>query len=247
MTGVEENYRCSVCGLPTTDVRVYQPDMCCLWDDRALCFYLQEKIMWWSEIRLLCDPSDEADRLCPDISHPNLYADKPPLSPNFACERPDIQNYEAVWAESSIFQVLKRNAMYSVDIVRYGTNDHAYIPVHTACLDIAKRVFSSPEAYVRDMRGLWTALRWRLGVTNSEKDNLDRSANYTGAGNNFYAPWWSWWFDTMKVDLEPPRRVRWPGPSDLISHVNYVHVSQAKSYLERVLLMMLCRLSEVTP
>ncbi|KAI1407359.1 hypothetical protein F5Y13DRAFT_206389 [Hypoxylon sp. FL1857] len=222
------NYRCSICGLPTTQPRnwAYRPhgSQYDAYLSKEGCSKLEKQTKWWSDIRLLHDPGDEVDKLCADIAMPD--ADRTPLEPGAV--RADIQEYEARWVSTGIFYFVTAGGITTVDMAgRHSDHDRAYIPAHAICIGMAKRVFSSTKSYLRDMRGLWTALRWRYGIERKHSD-FNHGANYTLVDNEFYMPSWSWWFDSLEAEHNLFYRLQiacagWPGPSDDIPLVNYVH------------------------
>ncbi|KAI0139598.1 hypothetical protein F4776DRAFT_616864 [Hypoxylon sp. NC0597] len=237
----KRNYRCSICGLPTTQTRAwaYHPQASqydALFGARGPrnddflakedCSKLEKQTSWWSDVYLLHDPDDEVDKLCPDIAMPD--ADRTPREPG--AMRADIQEYKARWVLDGIFYFGVSGVVTTVDMIGRQSDRHrAYIPTHAICLEMAKRVFSSTKAYLKDMRGLWTALRWRYGI---ERRNLafNHGANYTLVDNEFYTPPWSWWFDSLSPSSDRSLFSRlcsythsWPGPSKDVPLVNYVH------------------------
>ncbi|OTA83742.1 hypothetical protein M434DRAFT_16621 [Hypoxylon sp. CO27-5] len=232
----EHNYRCTICGLPTTQTRawVYHPqafqydtffDVGGPRNDDFLtkedCSKLEKQTSWWSDVYLLHDPDDEVDRLCPDLAMPDI--DRAPPEPG--AMRAGIQEYKARWALDGIFYFGVSGVITTVDMVgNQSDHRHAYIPTHAICLEMAKRVFSSTKGYLKDTRGLWTALRWRYGIERRHSA-FNHGANYTLVDNEFYMPPWSWWFDSLSPDrgLFSFLRARWPGPSEDIPLVNYVH------------------------
>ncbi|KAI0470501.1 hypothetical protein GGR56DRAFT_660618 [Xylariaceae sp. FL0804] len=76
------------------------------------------------------------------------------------------------------------------------SNERAYLPIHSACLEMAKRMFpSSPAAHVKDMRALFLALRWRHAVSRVYGVNWCRfgEANYTVGPVSWYLPERCFW------------------------------------------------------
>ncbi|KAK1856463.1 hypothetical protein CCHR01_00842 [Colletotrichum chrysophilum] len=90
----------------------------------------------------------------------------------------------------------------------WATDDRVYALVHEACLEIAKKVFASSHvAYIRDLRGLFMALRWRRAVTMkcSERHGCYFEPNYRIWRNFSYRPDINW------PEYACPG-LDWPGP-----------------------------------
>ncbi|KAF4458894.1 factor for adipocyte [Fusarium albosuccineum] len=137
-------------------------------------FGLAEMTDWWGDVVLLCDPSDEVGHLvssCDNKSTPidtstMLYTIHEYSQDN---SRPEIEMHDATWAVNSLFNLPKLKdftKMVHLDSSnsQFKTFDgRVYIPVHRSCLGLAEKVWAlSNHCYIRDMRGLWTALRSRL-------------------------------------------------------------------------------------
>lgn len=104
----------------------------------------------------------------------------------------------------------------------FNFDDRVYTPIHAVCLDMAKRVFKSSEAYLIDMRSLWTALRWRLNV--ALVIQYQRQANYVVGRSGHYMKKHFYLCSNHNQSDWTKRGTAWPGPST-VPAVNIFHVS----------------------
>ncbi|KAK7439465.1 hypothetical protein Landi51_11135 [Colletotrichum acutatum] len=226
-----DRWICQICGLSIpatlyggplledieTGEHVYPPELKDFGD-------LKDKSRWLTKARLLCDPDDEFGKLLPN------YAKKLPHQlpgyddlPNTRDIRPrsqdsDIEIHVAEANEGLKFLGVDPDGSrqpFSFHLSEgYTFDDRIYAAVHTQCLEIAERVFaSSTLAHVRDLRGLWTALRWRQSITFkcTGSSGYFPQANYTLSRNEYYVP-------QSTVAGEPTWEeedfsgLNWPGP-----------------------------------
>ncbi|KAF5006320.1 hypothetical protein FDECE_7293 [Fusarium decemcellulare] len=137
-------------------------------------FGLAEMTDWWGDVVLLCDPSDEVGHLVSSCHNKSTPIDASTMTHTIHeysqdNSRPEIEMHDATWAVNSLFNLPKLKdftKMVHLDSSnsQFKTFDgRVYIPVHRSCLGLAEKVWAlSNHCYIRDMRGLWTALRWRL-------------------------------------------------------------------------------------
>ncbi|KAK1447101.1 hypothetical protein CMEL01_08940 [Colletotrichum melonis] len=162
---------------------------------------LEDNLRWLTEARLLCDPDDEFGNLLPNYAQ-RLIHQLPGFDdlPHTCDIRPRSQ--------ASDIEVLVAEANEALKFLRvdpdgsrqrislhldegYTFDDRIYAVVHAECLDIAERVFaSSTLSHVRDLRGLWTTLRWRQSITSkcSGSSGYFLQANHTLSRNDYYVP-----------------------------------------------------------
>ena len=95
---------------------------------------------------------------------------------------------------------------------RVVDDSHTYIPVHTACLDIAKRVqASSPRKHIGDIRVLYLALHLRWGERlNFEIEGTRPEWSPFGL-KRWYTPLWEW-LGNLKPIIKA-KEAGWAGPS----------------------------------
>ena len=226
----DEVYYCPICGLPLSS-RVIDFDFPDVADQEL---EMEPKSSWLDDLRLLCDPDDEVGQLESSFAY-NQFGDEPE-PPAQGCARcphsqpSEIEEFRGKWRESPICDRIDPDGschLVNLDralVLGYGSGGYtfdgrSYIAVHSACLDLARAVFASspPHAHLKDMRGLWTALRWRHAVAMRCR-SWRPAANFTLAQNWFYAPSWEWWgWEDTDEDAT------WPGPSKNMG-VNLIHV-----------------------
>lgn len=244
-------YCCSVCGLPCRrlggrvgeildDITSTQYSQGV---DQKLVRELQGGAGWLDQVRLLCDPDDEVGHLIPTLAYENLEKPWQSTAPEPARPRPqaaEIEEYPAEQEGGPFFHRRHRHgyvgAAYAqpcqvnVDYWDFPTADgRAYIPVHVACLEMAKRVIrTSSNRFLNSMRGFWTALRWRHGMTHKFKSE-DSQANYMLAPRHWYHPNPAW------LDLPYGAgqvNEKWRGPSGEPAF-NIYHASCAREHQRR--------------
>lgn len=201
---------------------------------------LEDKFRWLTEARLLCDPDDEFGNILPNYAE-RLIHQLPGYDdlPNTRDVRPrsqasDIEVHVAEASEGLKFLRVdpdgsRQHISLHLD-EGYTFDDRIYAAVHAECLDIAERVFaSSTLSHVRDLRGLWTALRWRQSIASkcSGSSGYLPQANYTLSRNDYYMP-------QSTVAGEPTWEeedfsgLDWPGPyPSTLSNLYYVSASHA--------------------
>ncbi|KAK1446871.1 hypothetical protein CCUS01_02430 [Colletotrichum cuscutae] len=185
---------------------------------------LEDKFSWLTEARLLCDPDDEFGNLLPNYAERLIHQ-----LPGYD----NLPNTRDVWprSQASDIEVHISEASKGLKFLRvdpdgsrqrislhldegYTFDDRIYAAVYAECLDIAERVFaSSTLSHVRDLRGLWTALRWRQSITSkcSGSSGYFPQANYTLSRNDYHVP-------QSTVAGEPTWEeedfsgLHWPGP-----------------------------------
>ncbi|KAI1496123.1 hypothetical protein F5X99DRAFT_85453 [Biscogniauxia marginata] len=204
IAGTLENdsaFHCLICNLP---LRSQDFDSTCPGLSPKQREDLTMKTTWWSDILLLNDPDDEVERLEPSLGY-EQFGDYPepigePQKVRPRSEASEIAVVPGQCLQGSSFRLspfsdlTRREVNVDRALTEPATFDgRVWIPVHRACLDIAQKVFeSSPNAYVKDMRGLWTALHWRLAISATNRQ-CGPEPNYTIGRTHFYAPWWNWW------------------------------------------------------
>ncbi|KXH45153.1 hypothetical protein CSIM01_01282 [Colletotrichum simmondsii] len=187
---------------------------------------------------ILCDPDDEFGSLLPNYAEKRMhqlpgYDDLPNTSDiRPRSQASDIEVHVAEANEGlKLLRVDPDGSRQHVSFQGsegYSFDDRVYAAVHSECLDIAERVFaSSTLTRVRDLRGLWTALRWRQSITFKCGGCWDcrPQANYTLSRNDYYVPHFT-------VASEPTWEeedfsgLHWPGPySSTLSNLYYTLTS----------------------
>ncbi|KAI0179935.1 hypothetical protein GGR52DRAFT_529048 [Hypoxylon sp. FL1284] len=228
-------YSCSVCGLG-----LRSPDCStgALLEDRGAPlpgFDTEDAIAklakgeaWLDDIRLLCDPDDEVMQLIPSFSYQNLSHTTgkqrilthpslpPPLQP-FAIS--PIQEFKGEHMGGPCFYLYDHDGTkreVNVDHWDFPTFDgRPYIPVHSACLDMAKRMMkSSSHKYLSSVRGLFLALRWRHAMSNMFGAAC-AEANYTLGSTCWYLPReYFWESGEYYEDESGESKAQWPGPTN---------------------------------
>ncbi|KAI3543786.1 hypothetical protein CSPX01_06109 [Colletotrichum filicis] len=162
---------------------------------------LEDMFRWLTEARLLCDPDDEFGSLLPNYAEKRMhqlpgYDDLPNTSdmrPRSQASDIEVHVAEAD-EELKLLRVDPDGCRQHVSFQGsegYSFDDRICAAVHSECLDIAERVFaSSTLTHARDLRGLWTALRWRQSITSqcSGSSGYFPQANYTLSRNDYYVP-----------------------------------------------------------
>lgn len=196
---------------------------------------LDAQLKWFSDLRLLCDPDDEFGQLLPDFTFEEMSSkyvdendpDMPPPRPR--SQASDIEIYPATPQGDLGFYLegpetgrpLCATVLWALGELY---DQRVYVVTHTACLEIAKMVLASSRiAHIRDMRGLFTALRWRQGIatkcfdTYNYREAARPTVNYTLANHNYYMPEGNW-------DFHERPGMEWPGPYGS-ARANLFHVS----------------------
>ena len=178
--------------------------------DRQWVAELSSRSDWWADVRLLCDPDDELGTACPTFSYSGLTR-RCYTTEGLACpeklrprsEASDIEDHPGRFEGVGCFLRLDPDGPKTVWIKRATYESHhqrtfdgrQYIPVHSVCLDIAKKVWerSPKEAFVKDMRGLFLALAWRYCMlTKCYGFMREYPPNYMVGRADFYMKWDSW-------------------------------------------------------
>lgn len=196
----------------------------------------QKAATWWNDVRLLCDPDDEVGELIPALRYEELddvYIEPlpddwwllPPPNPSRRhMIRPRenasaIEIHKAEWYDGPAFffdpeydedgvsRVVNIDNCQSVSKTFDG---RAYLPVHARCLEIAQKSYCSPSfgGHIHDLRGLFTALRWRHGMQRLDlsmqfADTGNVHANYKMEGQSFYLPVSGKWYWYRVQDDHP--------------------------------------------
>lgn len=156
-------HRCSVCGLPfqsaeqgwllevkghTLSFRV--PEFA---TDEAK-IELEKNERWLDDVVLLCDPDDEMGQLIPSFKYENLSnhgfqhtSRFPSSSPPTIMKSSAIEEHEALHTGGPLFHLVEpggEKREVNIHHMDFPTFDkRAYIPIHSNCLTIAKKVLAS--------------------------------------------------------------------------------------------------------
>lgn len=184
---------CTVCGLPLEKWCTGAEA------DREI----EDLTDWWGDIILLSDPEDEIGRLVPGMSYENICGIERPardLNPQSRDReaRGNIRVHKGVWKTETEFNRLEASG--EIVKVRVGRDDayketvdeHLHIPIHATCFELANKLFGSPSefrhSYLRDIRGLYLAMRWRAGMYWQNEDYVDRMPpNYDIGREGYHA------------------------------------------------------------
>ncbi|KAF9877478.1 hypothetical protein CkaCkLH20_05178 [Colletotrichum karsti] len=209
----DTNYPCQICGLKCQHSEHWYFSLPGDIGDEV-----NVEIEWCSNVLLLCDPDDEFGQLLPDFTYQNMpQLITPPdhrqipdtIRPR--CQASDIEVHEAnYYIDGSLERVTPEGFSVNLNYRERETDDErVYIPVHAACLEMARRVAASSRiAHIKSMRGLFLALRWRDGI--SAKCNLlwgngYPEVNYMLVSHGFYLPHRRW-------NTEKYHGMDWSGP-----------------------------------
>ncbi|KAF6807713.1 hypothetical protein CSOJ01_07993 [Colletotrichum sojae] len=222
---------CQICGLVVEDIGAHW--LLANFDDDAHPEGVEEdeealeaRLKWFSDLRLLCDPDDEFGHLLPDFAYEEMSDESVRQNdPNIPPPRPrsqasDIEIHSATHWQGPNFRLQGPETGCPRYVTMFWGHDETddervYVVTHAACLEIALKVFASSSgiAHVRDVRGLFTALRWRQGMARKSVNTYQTNTaarpkvNYTLADHNYYMPGCNWAFE------ECPGMER-PGPYD---------------------------------
>lgn len=196
---------------------------------------LEAQLRWFSELSLLCDPDDEFGQLLPGFTYEGMFdeyvgkTDPEMPAPRPRSQASDIEIYPADPSKEATYWLEDPNGgCYASATVFWGrhetSDERVYVVTHAACLEIAKKVFESTRtAHVRDLRGLFMALRWRQGMARKCVDTFGTNrpahpkVNYTLGNHNYYMPDCNW-------ALEECPGMEWPGPYES-ARANLYYVS----------------------
>lgn len=223
------DYECSVCGLPFRSGWILLERLDPLprgFDDEGSRTKLEKGELWMDDAVLLCDPDDEMGQLIPSFTYENLSDDAfRPLKTHTCSVSPlrllarssDIEEYTADHRGGPWFYFYETNKVTrKVNVHHQGFptfDGRPYIPVHSACLHIAKLVFKySSHKYISNMRSLFLALRWRHAI--SRKFGAARQeANYKLGLTCWYRPYEYFWecrrsyeYNNSRTQLPRPTR-----------------------------------------
>lgn len=220
-----ESSPCHICGLSVRGTPCFSDENDPPFpEDDPLPEYFNE-LVWFSEACLLCDPDDEFGQILPGLQNSSLKFNylRSKLQPDThgvrpRCQASDIEAYPAEPGDKNQYIRWDPDGSYKCGETRdkvvcfssryWAFDDRAYALVHSACLEIAKIAFdSSQTAHIRDLRGLFMALRWRQEVPLrcSELHRCGFAPNFTIWTNDFYIPDFEW------SEHECPG-LDWPGP-----------------------------------
>jgi hypothetical protein len=227
-----QEYTCSVCGLPfrSADQRGWILDARVLplppeFDNEDAITELAKNEFWLDDVVLFCDPDDEVGELIPSFAYEELrnYANQsrdPHLS-TLHLGQPvkrssTIEEHKAVHMGGPCFYLCEPDGMkreVNVHHWDFPTFDgRAYVPIHSACLTMAKRVIAfSPQTYLRSLRSLFLALRWRHAVSRKSGE-MQEEANYMLGSSCWYRPCWDFWESGDYYEGENSK-AQWPGPT----------------------------------
>lgn len=184
---------------------------------------LLEHTQWIQDVLLLCDPDDEVGQLVTAFQWDNFdfcSFDGGNHYDSDVDEAPDPSNIRSRSQASDIEvhsgRIMERTEFYTGDKVTvsmeyWTTSDkRVYACVHAACLEVAKKVFASSRvAHIRDMRGLFTAMRWREAIASKcgKPGRCLPRVNYRLGDHEYYAPMFQ-----RQSEQVPPDDMAWPGP-----------------------------------
>ncbi|KAI6090243.1 hypothetical protein F4821DRAFT_228897 [Hypoxylon rubiginosum] len=223
-------YLCSVCGLP---LRCPDCDTGAFLEDRRTPLSgfdnddaiakLAKGEQWLDDVKLLCDPDDEAAHLLPSFSYENLrdfgvHIDThlsflPPIQP---LARSGIEEFQAEHMGGPCFYLDDHDGIrheVNVDNWDFPTFDgRPYIPIHSACLNMAKRVIKdSSNRYLSNIRSLFISLRWRHAVSNIF-GAARAEANYMLGPTCWYLNSELFW-ESGAYYPDESDKAQWPGPT----------------------------------
>ncbi|KAI0399270.1 hypothetical protein F4802DRAFT_590282 [Xylaria palmicola] len=224
---------CSVCGLPfrSADQRGWILDVRALplppeFDNEDAIIELAKNELWLDDVVLLCDPDDEMGALIPSFAYEELrnYGNQSrethPSSLHLGqpVERSSaIEEHEAAHMGGPCFYLYEPSgAEREVNIHHWDFptfDGRSYIPIHSACLTLAKRVIAhSAQTYMRSLRSLFLALRWRHAVSRKSGETREKS-NYELGSSYWYRPYWDFW-ELGDYYEGGNSKARWPGPTN---------------------------------
>lgn len=236
-------YECSVCGLPFRSagqdswiVDQRETPLPPEFDNEDAIAKLANNELWLDQAILLCDPDDEMGQLVPSFAYENLrnYAVQhlechPSSLPSLPTLKRSsgIEEYKAEHMGGPCFYLCRsdgRKDEVNVHHWDFPTFDgRAYIPIHAACLDMAKRVIKSSSCkYLSSMHSVFLALRWRHAVSQMFGET-HQEANYMVAPAFWYRPYGNFW-EFGDYPQEETGKAQWPGPT-LESEFNLLYVS----------------------
>ncbi|KAI3317004.1 hypothetical protein HD806DRAFT_516051 [Xylariaceae sp. AK1471] len=229
-----KEHQCSVCGLP---LRTAEQGWLLEAKEQTLSFQapefatdeamaeLEKNERWLDDAVLLCDPNDEMGQRMPSFKyeklsnygfqHPQIkYPSSTP--PRIITKPSAIEEHEALHLGGPFFHLVEpggRKTEVNIHHWDFPTFDgRAYIPIHSNCLTIAKKVLaSSRPKSLKDMRSLFLALRWRHAIAQISGGARETS-NYMLQPACWYLPDWIFW-EANNYNENLNRNPLWPGPT----------------------------------
>ncbi|GKT50804.1 uncharacterized protein ColSpa_10985 [Colletotrichum spaethianum] len=167
---------------------------------------LKELSRWLLDARLLCDPDDEFGQLVPSFQYD--YMNEPFVFGTEEVPEADVVRKHRTKSQASDIEIHFPETVEGPKFIRIDpdgskfrvemdynnstdSDDRVHAVVHSVCLELAGKVFeSSRVAHVRDMRGLFLALRWRQGICYKSGGLWDcqPQVNYMLANHGYYVP-----------------------------------------------------------
>lgn len=248
-------YICSVCGLPfqSYDERGWildcrsgplPPEV----DNEDAIAELATNEDWLNDVVLLCDPDDEVGELIPSFAYKELSNctfkrfENHPSSLHLGqsvARSSKIEEHEGEHMGGPCFYLCEPGCVrkHEVNISHedFPTFDgRSYIPIHSACLTMAKRVIEfSSQKYLRSMRSLFLALRWRHAISR-KSGGIREESNYTLGSSHWYGPQRGWWWQGGVEYEIKDGNVPWPGPTkDTEFNMLYVSSRTARKNLAK--------------
>jgi hypothetical protein len=230
-----EDHRCSVCGLP---LRTAEQGWLLEVKGQTLSFQapafstdeamveLEQNERWLDDVVLLCDPDDEMGQLIPSFKYENLSDYELLLvprtrfpsssTPRITTKSSAIEEHEALHRGGPLFYLVEpEGGKRDVNIHHWDFptfDGRAYIPIHSNCLTIAKKVLaSSRPKFLKNMRSLFLALRWRHAIARISGGERETS-NFMLQPAYWYAPNWIFW-EANDCNENLDRSQLWPGPT----------------------------------
>ncbi|KAH9903919.1 hypothetical protein F4778DRAFT_72266 [Xylariomycetidae sp. FL2044] len=226
----DRELECSVCGLPfrsrgwiLEDRLIPLPPE---FDSVGGMATLKKNEQWLDDVVLLCDPEDEMGQLIPSFTYENLInvtslrtMSHPSTLPLYEpmAEPSSIEEHAAEHLGGPYFYLRKPDGTeLPVDIHHWDVSTfdgRSYIPIHGACLNLAKRVIncSSSSRHLSSMRSLFIALRWRH-VISQPLSASEPDANYMLSSPRWYRPYGEFW-ECGAYYEEEMGKTKWPGPT----------------------------------
>lgn len=191
---------------------------------------MRQSVDWTAAVTLLCDPEDEMGQLIPSFvnaplgdngqvknrSHP-AYLDRATQVQRTS----QIDEHQGEYLGGLSVNLIQAHTRTRIVLHRATFDGRVYIAVHSACLDLAKRVQRAGAGHITTMRGLFLALRWRHAMKFMFGE-VRAEANYKLGPACQYRPFGTFWH-SGSYGTGGDGEAKWPGPSrDAEFNLKYV-------------------------